>query len=324
MKDWLESVLSVNFVKVVMEKLGMVIYSHDEAQNRQLLALNGRLLSNGETIQVKKLEPHLSLSEMRQICHDTLQPKEHVQEMKAAGGGNRIPPRYPPRPSQVAALYDEENEASDGEPQSVAVVGQSGPPQQGRGQTTPKTPAHASMPVASGSSRPPQQNPGKGSRREPKRQNVQNAQDASQKSPVEIKNATPVPTNSVDINVNVRNDPPANAQTDMSRNFGSFQNDWQGKGKGGGQQSDNRWHGKGAFQYPPRNVEYGAFFSRQEQLGKGKGRGGKKGGNGDFLPCQAPYHAQHSYPGQKGGGKGFQGQSNPPMQHGGTAKPLIA
>ena len=158
----------------------------------------------------------------------------------------------------------------------MAVVGQSGPPQQGRGQTTPKTPAHASMPVASGSSRPPQQNPGKGSRREPKRQNVQNAQDASQKSPAEIKNATPVPTNSVDINVNVRNDPPANAQTDMSRNFGSFQNDWQGKGKGGGQQSDNRWHGKGAFQYPPRNVEYGAFSSRQEQLGKGKGRGGKK------------------------------------------------
>ena len=79
-----------------MERLGMVVYSLGEAQHRQLLALNGRLLSNGETIQVKKLEPHLALSEMRQICHDTLQPKEHVQEMKAAGGGNRIAPRYPP------------------------------------------------------------------------------------------------------------------------------------------------------------------------------------------------------------------------------------
>jgi len=104
-KMWLDQTFGTNFGRVAPENVGLVVQCQDKSQMAQILTLDGRFLQTGEKIHVRAMDPQLSLEDMRQICRETLQPRENAQEIKSSGP---LPQRQAPRPSAVAALAGEE------------------------------------------------------------------------------------------------------------------------------------------------------------------------------------------------------------------------
>ena len=81
-KMWLDQTFGTNFGRVAHENVWLVVQCQDKNQLSQILTLNGRMLQTGEQIQVRAMEPQMSLEDMRQIFRATFQPRENAQEIK--------------------------------------------------------------------------------------------------------------------------------------------------------------------------------------------------------------------------------------------------
>ena len=81
-KAWLENVLQTQRLRVTAENGAFLVECKDVSQQLQILALNGRVLTNGAILGVKTQEAQLTFDEMRQIFRQTLQPRENAAEIK--------------------------------------------------------------------------------------------------------------------------------------------------------------------------------------------------------------------------------------------------
>jgi hypothetical protein len=311
LRGWLEESLATDFPKVVMENENMVVYCHDETQFRQLLSLNNRRLSNGQTISIIGVDAQLTLDEIRQICKDILQPRENVYEMKNAKGGVN---KWQPRSSRVATVEDEGSNADDEEHQ-VAMVAT-----QGAAKSQPAPPS--STAATKGTSSQAQRSlkaGGRGKKRLGKGSTAGPPTSSSSSSNSHsVSNAnvqSPPQTMMHELQISVRNEPPAQQsgkgsfKGGKSGNSWAPRNDWSNAWQGNGSNWQNTTSGKG-----------------------GRGKGNNNGG-GCFI-CTAPDHWMNECPlgdGGKGGkgGKGSgKGSSNQTSNQGGgqsggrTAPPL--
>ena len=296
LRDWLDESLGTNFPSVTMENHQMVVHCHDDAQFRTLFTLNGRPLSNGETISISSMDAQLSLEEIRQTCKDVLQPRENVQEMKnVAPSVKRLSSHVAPRPSRVARMEEEGSTADDDdEPSEVAQVAPQGPAkaQSGPPSSSGATAGSSHFKKGNGTDgRRPKKAFGKGSGKSPPQtSSSSSSSSAPQSGSNQNVNAVMPPQNTAhDININIRNDPPPQ-QTGKGANNSSWttHNNWQ--------YQQNAWNGKGY------NQSYNASHSFGKN-GKGKGKGQQNPSN------------------QSGGrGKGGQGYSNDSSGKGGQSQ----
>ena len=282
-KMWLDQTFGTNFGRVAHENVGLVVQCQDKNQLSQILTLNGRMLQTGEQIQVRAMEPQLSLEDMRQICRETLQPRENAQEIKSSGP---LPHRQAPRPSAVAGLVGEEemgtHDESD-EPHEVAALEGSGPSHNALAKGGYALPHH---PSSSSSSIPSSQTT-KPSVPTPSSQTMQNS------------SATPVNSHQLTILVQGDHVQPSQGKGGNGGYGNKGGNSWKGGGnkwkggssyKGGGGKGHNSWddtprpsYGKGDASTPHVNTNGG----------KGSSKGGGKGGKGK----------NPKYQGGRGGGK---------------------
>ena len=104
MKMWVDGLLGTNVQRVTEHDNGYQVHCRDQAQQVQVLSLHGRVLTTGQLLSATAQEAELTFEEMRQICRQTLQPRENAQEIKAAAGSAPPPPRNAQRQSQVAMV----------------------------------------------------------------------------------------------------------------------------------------------------------------------------------------------------------------------------
>ena len=279
LRGWLEESLGAEFPKVVMENQNMVVHCNDEAQFRQLLSLNNRRLSNGQTISIIGVDAQLSLDEVRQICKDNLQPRENVYEMKHANGTTK---KWQPRSSRVATVEDEGSNADDEEPQ-VAMVAPQGT---ARSQPAPPSSTGATQGTNSHAHRSSKaggrgnKRPGKGRKAGP----PNSSSSSSNSHSVTNANAqSPPQTMMHELQISVRNEPPA-----QQSGKGSFKGGKSGDSWPPSNDWPNAWQVKGSNWQNPTHSGKG---------GRGKGN---NNGSGCFL-CVAPDHWIHGCPHGDGG-----------------------
>jgi hypothetical protein len=157
-REWLDETLSTSFHHISNENGNFVVHCVDDTQFRKLMGLNGRALSNGQVISITARDAQVNLEEIRKICHDVLETRELVQEMKMSATPNKRFPQNqpPPVPWHGYKKWDGgSDEDADGaqEPHAIAEVAQA-TSQAARG--TPQGARHAK-----GS--PPHKGHGKGS-----------------------------------------------------------------------------------------------------------------------------------------------------------------
>jgi len=109
-KTWLDQTLATTFVRVGQDQNGFLVHCQDQSQLGLLLQLDGRTTMTGERILVRPVDPQLTLDEMRQICRETLQPRENAQEIKSQGAP--ASQRQAQRPSQVPVLSQDDIESA--------------------------------------------------------------------------------------------------------------------------------------------------------------------------------------------------------------------
>ena len=94
MKTWVDALLGTSVLRVTAEGTGYLVHCRDQPQQVQVLSLNGRVLTTGQLLSASDHEVQLSFEEMRQICRQTLQPRENAHEIKTAAGPP-LPPGMP-------------------------------------------------------------------------------------------------------------------------------------------------------------------------------------------------------------------------------------
>ena len=270
-REWLDETLSTSFHHISNENGNFVVHCVDDTQFRKLMGLNGRALTNGQNISVTARDAQVSLEEIRKICHDLLEPRELVQEMKFSANPNkRFPENQAPRPMarvQEMGGEIEEDASANGapEPHHVAEVAQAtpsaarGPPQGAR--------------QSKGS--PPHKGHGKGSGTAPPASFVSSSSSSSSPSRFKENENEVKPTQNVvhDFNFNFRSDPPP-PPPPQGKGYTqgiSQSSNWTPPGQWN--YSQNTWHGKGDWS--------GKGYKGEPKGGKGKGKGNNgKGGRG--------------------------------------------
>ena len=158
----MDETLSTSFHHISNENGNFVVHCVDDTQFRKLMGLNGRALTNGQNISVTARDAQVSLEEIRKICHDLLEPRELVQEMKFSANPNkRFPQNQAPRPIarvQEMGGGNDEDASTDGapEPHLVAEVAHA---TSSAARATPRVPAprgrHPTTAMARGVTQPP-------------------------------------------------------------------------------------------------------------------------------------------------------------------------
>ena len=82
-KVWLEQILDTEFARVTQKGNGALIQCNSPSQTNQLLALDGRMISDGRTLQFEAVPPLVTFEEMRNICRRFLRPRESADEIKS-------------------------------------------------------------------------------------------------------------------------------------------------------------------------------------------------------------------------------------------------
>ena len=123
-KAWLEGVLQTKKLHVTAENGAFTVECRNVAQQTQVLALNGRVLTSGDILSAKSQEAQLTFDVMRQICRQTLQPRENAHEIKASVSSS-TQSKQSQRPAQVAVLEDDSEstgyqETAEPQPPSTA------------------------------------------------------------------------------------------------------------------------------------------------------------------------------------------------------------
>ena len=232
---------------------------------------------------------------MRQICKETLQPRENAQEIKSFGGP---PSRQVPRLSQVAALAEEDevettNEAEEAQPLVAAMDQQPKNANRQRG--------------------PPKKGLGKGSQNvaaPPPSSSSQNAPISQNSFPPNSKSSNVAPTaHQITIHVKCDSSKPSGvgSQPPPPQNMGGGSwnggRHWNNPIPSYNRDNEAPQHGKGG---EPQRFGKGNSPVYHGKGGKGTAKGGKgaeKGGKGNLNP--RPYDG-------KGSDKGF----GPPRNNG--------
>jgi hypothetical protein len=123
-RECLDEILSTSFHHISNENGNFVVHCVDDTQFRKLMGLNGRALSNGQVISITARDAQVNLEEIRKICHDVLEPRELVQEMKMSANPNkRFPQNQPPRPmARVQEMGGGSDEDANGDQEIHAIA----------------------------------------------------------------------------------------------------------------------------------------------------------------------------------------------------------